>query len=149
MVLVDGQHYGEYLDREGAISDAIEAAKDAHDCGPRSGKPQCACIEPPSLSSQDYRKFRLALLPENKLGAIVGGSGQRGLSIVPRKPLRALPGAGAPNVFVVAAPIERDKLVPGKDKLHTDTSIPTTGPGAVPAHWGLAQGSGSMENRQQ
>jgi len=33
MVLVDGQHYGEYLDRENAISDAIEAAKDAHDCG--------------------------------------------------------------------------------------------------------------------
>ena len=32
-VLVDGQHYGEYLDREGAISDAMEAAKDAHDCG--------------------------------------------------------------------------------------------------------------------
>ena len=33
MVLVDGQHYGEYLDRENAISDAIGAAKDAHDCG--------------------------------------------------------------------------------------------------------------------
>jgi hypothetical protein len=32
-VLVDGQHYGEYLDKEEAISDAIEAAKDAHDCG--------------------------------------------------------------------------------------------------------------------
>jgi hypothetical protein len=35
MVLVDGQHYGEYLAKEDAISDAIEAAKDAHD----SGKP--------------------------------------------------------------------------------------------------------------
>ena len=94
-------------------------------------------------------KFRLALLLENKLGTIIGRSGQRGLPIFPREPLRALPRAGAPNVFVVAAPIERDKLVAGKDKLHTDTSIPTAGPGAVPAHWGLAQGSSSIENRQQ
>jgi hypothetical protein len=33
MVLLDGQHYGEYLDKNDAISDAIEAAKDAHACG--------------------------------------------------------------------------------------------------------------------
>ena len=33
MVLLDDQHYGEYLDKNDAIGDGIEAAKDAHDCG--------------------------------------------------------------------------------------------------------------------
>ena len=33
MVLVEGQPYGEYLDQQQALMDAIEAAKDASEAG--------------------------------------------------------------------------------------------------------------------
>ena len=37
MVLVEDQRYGEYLDKEEAVLDAIEAASDARACGNEAG----------------------------------------------------------------------------------------------------------------